>query len=230
MLKGRLLVYCFNLGRLNHKALTRALEFLMRNWFPNNQIKGHLVLGAREHNHAADPEDFEAKQARAKLREGVEETGGSVADAVHQVVQMRDQMKGNPSLSLSQVVGETPVNFNVEALKQAARWQTRKFKERKRSQAHFISDHWELEDMVDDPLAEDIKKEPFESYQSVWSFGFVMGNNICEKNQSHESVSHQWKNWPSSDHLFVNVFRYPIQEQTNFRPVMRDWNFVRVPL
>ena len=57
----------------------------MRNWFPNNQIKGHLVLGAREHNHAADPEDFKAKQARAKLREGVEETGGSVADAVHQV-------------------------------------------------------------------------------------------------------------------------------------------------
>ena len=57
----------------------------MRNWFPNNQIKGHLVLGALEHNHAADPEDYVAKQARAKLREGVEETGGSVADAVHQV-------------------------------------------------------------------------------------------------------------------------------------------------
>ena len=30
MLKGRLLVYCFNLGRLNHKSLTLTLEFLMR--------------------------------------------------------------------------------------------------------------------------------------------------------------------------------------------------------
>ena len=96
----------------------------------------------------------------------------------------RDQMKGNPSLSLSQVVGETPVNLNVEVLKQAERWYTCKFKEGKRSQAHFISDHWELEEMVDDSLTEDIKEEPFESYQLVWSFGFVMGNNICEKNQS----------------------------------------------
>jgi len=65
--------------------------------------EGHLNLGAQEHNYAADPEDFEAKQARAKLREGVEETVGSVADVVHQVV------------------GETPVNFNIEALKKAAR-------------------------------------------------------------------------------------------------------------
>ena len=142
----------------------------------------------------------------------------------------RDQMKGNPSLSLSQVVGETPVNLNVEVLKQAERWYTCKFKEGKRSQAHFISDHWELEEMVDDSLTEDIKEEPFESYQLVWSFGFVMGNNICEKNQSHVLVSHQWKKWPSSDHLFVNVFMYPIQEQNNFRPVMTDWNFVGVPL
>ena len=54
-------------------------------------------------------------------REGVEETGGSVADFVHQVFDKRDQMKGNPSLSLSRVVGETPVNFNIEALKKAAR-------------------------------------------------------------------------------------------------------------
>ena len=33
---------------------------------------------------------------------------------------------------LCQVVGETPVNLNVEALKQAARRYTRKFKERKK--------------------------------------------------------------------------------------------------
>ena len=57
----------------------------MRNWFPNNQIKGHLNLGAQEHNYAADPEDYQAKQARAKLREGVEETVGSVADVVRQI-------------------------------------------------------------------------------------------------------------------------------------------------
>ena len=128
----------------------------MRNLFPNNQIKGHLVLGGRGHNHAAD--------LRIRGETSSSETERRHRKRLEAVLQMlsirflikRDQMKGNPSLSLSQVVGETPVNFNVEALKQAARLYIRKFKERKRSQAHFISDHWVLEDMVDDQLAEDM--------------------------------------------------------------------------
>ena len=48
-------------------------------------LEGELVAGRREHNHPADPEVYAAKQARARLREGLEETGGSVAEAVHQV-------------------------------------------------------------------------------------------------------------------------------------------------
>ena len=39
----------------------------------------------REHNHPADPEAYAGKQARARLREGLEEAGGTVAEAVHQV-------------------------------------------------------------------------------------------------------------------------------------------------
>ena len=49
------------------------------------QLQGQLVPGRREHNHPAEPEVYAAKQARARLREGLEETGGSVAEAVHQV-------------------------------------------------------------------------------------------------------------------------------------------------
>ena len=89
------------------------------------------MAGRREHNHPAEPEAYAAKQARARLREGLEETGGSVAEAVHQVKNHLKQ--GKPAIfALFQVVGETPVNLNVEALKQAARRYTRKFKEGKK--------------------------------------------------------------------------------------------------
>ena len=49
------------------------------------QLEGEVVPGRREHNHPAEPEVYAAKQARARLREGLEETGGSVAEAVDQV-------------------------------------------------------------------------------------------------------------------------------------------------
>ena len=50
------------------------------------------MAGGREHNHPAEPEVYAAKQARARLREGLEETGGSVAQAVDQV-QMGKHLK-----------------------------------------------------------------------------------------------------------------------------------------
>ena len=89
------------------------------------------MAGRREHNHPAEPEVYAAKQARARLREGLEETGGSVAEAVHQV-KKTEISKNRLFLHFFQVVGETPVNLNVEALKQAARRYTRKFKEGKK--------------------------------------------------------------------------------------------------
>merc|ERR1719500_135031 len=93
---------------VNWKCTKAGCLFVAATW------EGHLVAGGREHNRPAEPEVYAAKQARARLREGLEETGGSVAEAV------------------DQVVGETPVNLNVEALKQAARRYTRKFKEGKK--------------------------------------------------------------------------------------------------
>ena len=83
------------------------------------------------------------------------------------------------------MVGETPVNLNVEALKQAARRYTRKFKERKKGgkgdlegccskspaaeveyqeSQHLCFEEEQVEDVLKFAIKEEIKVEPSEGF------------------------------------------------------------------
>jgi len=75
-----------------------------------NTLEGRLQEGKRTHNHSPEPDLYVNKQARVKLRESVQDMGGSVNSLV------------------SQVVEETNASLNVDALKQAARRYSRKLK------------------------------------------------------------------------------------------------------
>lgn len=89
---------------VNWKCTKTGCLYVATTW------EGNIVEGKNAHNHPAQPELYMEKQARARLREGIADTEGSVNNLVNQVVE------------------ETDASLNVDALKQAARRYTRKMK------------------------------------------------------------------------------------------------------
>ena len=94
-------------GRVvNWKCTKTGCAFIVNTW------EGEIQEGKRQHNHPPEPELYLSKQARARLK-------GQCGSGV---------VLGGVKNLVNQVVEETNLNLNVDALKQAARRYARKIK------------------------------------------------------------------------------------------------------